>query len=283
MNAATIEKRQEDSGWSGKLELDFQWLRQGSVLTRNRHHGPLVLQRPLYPEGKEVCHGCILHPPGGVVGGDSLEIRMDVQQDSHALITTPGATKFYRSNGQMASQEQYLRVAKGASLEWLPQDAIFFPGAKARLNTRIELEEGARFMGWEILCLGLPVNGERFSKGQIQSGLSIYRAGRPLFLDRLVIGSESDLERATGLRNYPVSACFLVSNAGAEMLEMIRRCTIQEDDAVLGCSLLRGGLLVIRYLGHETFAAHGLFAEIWKLLRPEIMGRPASVPRIWAT
>ncbi len=283
MNAGKMEKMEEAAGWSGQLELDFQWLRQSSVLVRNRHRGPLVLQRPLYPEGQEVCHGCIIHPPGGVVGGDSLEIRVDVQQDSHALITTPGATKFYRSSGLLASQEQCLRVAKGGTLEWLPQDAIFFPGAKARLSTRIELEEGARFMGWEILCLGLPVNKKRFTGGQLQSSFSVHRAGKLIFLDRLSIGREPDLERVTGLRNYPVTASFVVTHARKEMLEVVRNCTLHEEDGLLGGTLLQGDLLLIRYLGHSTFAAHGLFAEMWSLLRPHILNRPACVPRIWAT
>lgn len=273
----------QDTGWRGTLDLDFQWLRQGSVLTRNRHQGPLLLQRPLYPEGKEVCHGCILHPPGGVVGGDSLELRVNVQQNSHALLTTPGATKFYRSSGPLATQTQHLHVAKDACLEWLPQDSIIFPGARASLSTRINLEEGARFMGWEILCLGLPVNNDQFTTGHLQSRLSLYRNGKPLFLDRLHCGKEEDLQRITGLRGYAVTASFIVSHGDEKMLEEIRKCILREDDALLGCTLLHGDLLLMRYLGNSTFAAHGLFAEIWAMLRPEIMGRTPCVPRIWAT
>lgn len=253
------------------------------MLVRNRHQGPLVLQRPLYPEGNGVCHGYILHPPGGVVGGDSLDIRVNVGENSHALLTTPGATKFYRSSGATATQKQLLRVAEGASLEWLPQDNIIFPGARTSLATRIELAEGARFMGWEILCLGLPVNNDRFSEGQLQSRLSLYRDGRPLLLDCLRVEGEADLDRIAGLRSYPVTASFLLSCGREKILDKIRGIRLHEDNGLLGCSLLAGDLLVVRYLGHSTFAAQGLFAEIWAMLRPAIMNRPVCVPRIWAT
>lgn len=282
MNAAA-ETCTGKSGWLGRLELGYEHNEGRTVLARNRHRGPLVLQRPLYPEGDAVCHSCILHPPGGVVGGDRLEIDVELKADSCACITTPGATKFYRSKGPLAVQKQQLRVADGACLEWLPQDAIIFPGARARLETRIDLDPLALFMGWEIICLGLPVNGERFVSGTFQSRINLYRAGRLLFRDQLPVKSEQDLRRPSGLRNYPVTATFLVSSATEELLDIIREIPATEEDALTAATLLRHDLIVIRYLGYSTFAAQGYFAKIWSRLRPEILRRTACTPRIWAT
>ncbi len=273
----------EHSGWTGHLQLEFEKLRNHTVLIRNLHNGPLVVQHPLYPEGKDICHTCILHPPGGVVGGDRLEIDATVKKNGAALITTPGATKFYRSGGRLAIQQQRLTVQSGASLEWFPQDAIIFPGAKAEIETRIDLSSGATFMGWEILCLGLPVNRKRFTKGTLRTRLSIYREEKIRFMDQLRIQNKKDLDRPTGLRGFPVTATFISSNGHSDMLAGVRDIVPKEQEAITGATLLHNELLIIRYLGYSTFAAQALFAEIWALLRPQTLQKTACAPRIWAT
>ncbi|MBU1232511.1 MAG: urease accessory protein UreD [Proteobacteria bacterium] len=268
-------------GWSACLQLEFALRRERTVLVRNRHSGPLVVQRPLYPEGG-VCHTCILHPPGGVVGGDRLEIDVLAEKDTATLITTPGATKFYRSDAKKVVQKQHVTVRDGAILEWFPQDSILFPGADAEISTRIDLAPKARFMGWEILCLGLPVNGEVFSSGRLLTSLVIYRHNTPLLIDRLRVTSSTDLERCAGLRGFPVIATFVATACTTEMLAPLRSLVPQEKKALYGVTLM-DDLLVARYLGRSTFAAQGLFTQIWKTLRPKIVGKSACPPRIWAT
>jgi len=268
-------------GWTACLELEYELRQERTVLTRNRHSGPLVVQRPLYPE-EDVCHTCILHPPGGVVGGDYLEIDILAKQNSRTLLTTPGATKFYRSKEKKAVQEQRIKVDDAAVLEWFPQDNILFPGADAEISTRVDLAPEAIFMGWEILCLGLPVNRKRFTSGRVQTIFSIHRSGIPLFVDRLRIEKEKDLDRAAGLRGFPVVATFIATHALDNMLQPLRSLASREEKALYGVTLL-DDLLVVRYLGFSTFAAQALFTEIWRVLRPEITGREACAPRIWAT
>lgn len=284
MNApATHYKLNRDPGWTGHLQLEFERIQEKTFLSHNLHKGPLVVQRPLYPEGPDVCHTCILHPPGGVVGGDRLVIDATVKKDASVLLTTPGATKFYRSGGRLAKQKQHLKVAAGANLEWFPQDTIVFPGADAVIETRIDLTATATFMGWEILCLGLPVNKKLFTKGQLQTRLSLYREDTILFLDQLRVNNKQDLSRPTGLRGFPVTATFISTNGNSDILSTIRELAPEEQDAMLGATLLHNELLIIRYLGYSTFAAHALFAEIWALIRPQIINKNACAPRIWAT
>src|SRR3569623_3774405 len=137
--------------WQARRELCFAIRGGRSTVTSRRQHGPLRVQRPFFPEGAGVCHIYVLHPPGGVVGGDELEIDVAVRAGAHALITAPAAGKFYRRAGAPARQPQLLRVAAAAALEWLPRENIVFDGARAELCTRVELAEGARFIGWEIM------------------------------------------------------------------------------------------------------------------------------------
>ncbi len=114
-------------GWQATLDLRFQQAGGKTVLASAQHVGPLTVQRPFYPE-EETCHLYLLHPPGGIVGGDELTISAHLAPGCHTLITMPGASKFYRSSGAQALVRQQLTLAPQATLEWLPQDAIFFPG-----------------------------------------------------------------------------------------------------------------------------------------------------------
>src|SRR5262249_52335552 len=151
-----------------------------TVLAERRHDGPLVVQKPLYPEGPDVCHAIVVHPPGGIAGGDQLSLRAAIDNGSHALLTTPGAGKWYRSAGPMAQQSLAFDVR--GTLEWLPRETIVFDGALAELDTRIELAEGARFIGWEVVCLGRRGSGERFRRGRLKLSTHIGREARTVYI-----------------------------------------------------------------------------------------------------
>ena len=192
---------EDQSGWHASLHLGFEPRGGRTVLATRRQRGPLAVQRAFYPEG-DICHLYLLHPPGGVVGGDRLDIDVGVADGAHALITTPGASKFYRSAGPEARQHQRLTVGDGGTLEWFPQENILFPGANLRTGTDIDLSGNARFLGWEILSLGRPVISERFEHGSADLGLRVQRDGQPILIDRLRLGSKPDLDGLSGLRGY---------------------------------------------------------------------------------
>ena len=248
------------------------------MLTHRSQRGPLAVQRPFYPEG-EVCHVYVLHPPGGVVGGDSLQIQAEVSPGAHALVTTPGATKFYLSAGDMARQTQTLRVASGAGLEWLPQENIFFPGALTRLSTQIELSDGARFIGWEIQCLGRPAIDERFGSGHVDLELRLASDQTPLLLDRLRV-SANNLYGAAGLRGLPVTATLLATPSGPMELERVRG--LLGEARTVGATLI-DRLLVVRYLGPSTEQCRDVFTRVWAAIRPSVVERAPCPPRIWST
>ena len=266
------------NGWQAELNLQFACQGSKTVLVRRQQFGPLAVQRPFYPEG-DVCHAYVLHPPGGVVGGDQLQLNVQIEHGAHALLTTPGATKFYRSAGLQAVQQQRFQVNEGC-LEWLPQETILFPAAYAQIHTRVDLTPEARYLGWEINCLGRPVISERFNPGQALFKTALYRQGKPLYLDRLAVNHPQDLDAAAGLRAQPVVATLLATNAQISTLEKAREWCNPDKQA--GATLFNG-VLVVRYLGNSTAQAHHLFRHIWQAIRPEIVGRAASMPRIWNT
>jgi urease accessory protein len=266
--------------WQAGIELGFEVRAGRTLLSHRARFGPLAVQRPFYPEG-DLCHVYLLHPPGGVAGGDRLTIQAEAATGAAALITTPGAGKFYRSAGPRAGQTVNLRIAEDASLEWLPQENILFPGADIELVTHIELAATARFIGWEIHCLGLPANGERFTHGRASFSCHIERAGQPLLIERLLIESAADLQGLAGLRGHPVVASLYATCDDENLIEQCRD-NLGNHTGEIGLTLL-DGLLVVRLLADSTSTARALLVKIWGLLRPRILEREAVLPRIWHT
>ena len=283
MNLTAQQMHPEDrgeSGWLASIQLRFARTAEKTLLRERHHRGPLKVQRPFYPEG-EPCHVYLLHPPGGVAGGDELRIDVDLEPGAHALLTTPGATKFYRSAGLLACQRQTLRV-DGGTLEWLPQENILFPGARLHLDTCIRLDADARYMGWEVHCLGRPVIGEDFDPGEANFRMALYRGDKPLLLDRWRVNGKRDLQGAASLRNHPVVGTWLASNADRTLLERARESVLRPTHGEIGLTMLED-LLVARYLGDSTEEARRLFHSLWQTMRPLLLGRDACPPRIWAT
>ena len=275
------------SSWQASLDLRFA-LRAagtGTVLAERRHRGPLRVQKPLFPEGPNLCHAIVLHPPAGIAGGDQLHIGIQVEAGAQALLTTPGAGKWYRSAGPWAEQAVNIAVGAGGTAEWLPQESIVFDGAQARMRTAIDLAPGARFLGVETICFGRRASGEIFERGTLRLSTDIRLAGKLLWCERGEIAGGSPLMHSPiGLAGY--SVCSTVLAAGidikSEALAACRQVAADEPGAQCGVSALPE-LFVGRYLGHSTEAARHWFVELWQHLRPILIGRPAAVPRIWNT
>jgi len=268
-------------GWLGRLELGFEVRAGRTVLAHKRQLGPLTVQRLFYPEG-DGCQLYLLHPPGGLVGGDRIEIGLDVAAGASVLVTAPGATKFYRSSGAAVTVQQDLRIATGGLLEWLPQENILFPGAQARTRTSVELAGDAHFIGWEIHSLGQPVIGERFEPGTADLEFGLHRDGRPILKDRLRVGTGRDLDGPSGLRGFPVCGTFVATGVGPENLETAWATISNEQDRPAGLTLIED-LLVARCLAPDVESVNRIFRSLWGILRPQLLGRDVCPPRIWST
>lgn len=273
------------STWHARLSLGFQRREAATILARREHVGPLRIQKALYPEGEAVCHAIVLHPPSGIVGGDELEIDVTVGQGAHALLTTPGAGKWYRSAGAWASQRLGFAVEAQGVLEWLPQETIVFDAARAAMRSSIELADEARFIGMEVLCLGRRASGEQFTEGAVRLDTRVRRAGRPVWLERgLLEGGSGLLDASAGLAGFSVSGTFLAVGPGIEpgLLTACRDIPVHEAGARHGITALPE-IWVARYLGHSSEAARQWFVALWQTLRPALIGREAQLPRIWNT
>lgn len=266
------------NSWEAELTLGFAHRADKTVLVRREHRGPLNVQRPFYPEGG-VCHVYLLHPPGGVVAGDRLNIEAEAETGARALITTPAAGKFYRSGGGVARQNVDLTIAGNASLEWLPQETIVYDGARLRSNTRIELAEDSSFVGWEVLALGRPAAGEGFDTGSATLNWRISRAGRLFYIERLQL--DADAFRARwGLHGHSASGTLFACPTAPQHLSAVQQLIGDQMDK--GVTRI-DDLLICRALDHRADRLRQFFEEVWALLREDIVGHKICAPRIWAT
>ena len=275
-------------GWHGHLQLDYT--RRGErTIALDRHHGPLRVLQRLYPEGDAVCHQVLVHPPGGVVGGDVLELDATLAPGCHALITTPGATRFYRSAGPLAVQQVSATLADGSRLEWLPLEAIAYRRCQVENRLRFNLAPGAQMIGWDVLALGLPAAGETFDQGQFLQQLSLpglwLERGRINGADRLLMDSP------LGLAGHSVIATLWLADGqplGRERSEGL----IDSARALINASALTTTagvtapdprLLVLRTLGHRVEPVMALLQAVWAAWRLQHWGLGPCAPRVWRT
>ena len=272
-------------GWRAELALRFTRRDSATVLSERRHSGPLRVQKALYPEGESVCHAIVLHPPAGIAGGDELAIQLTLDAQAHALLTTPGAAKWYRSAGPWASQHCRFDVAAGACLEWLPQETIFFNGCRAAIHNEVRLAAGARYLAWDVWCLGRSASGERYTQGALHNRSEIYLGDDLLWCEQAQLtGGSSLMDSPIGLAGR--SVCVTLYAAGTDiesaLLAACRALIPAESTALSGITTLPN-LVVARYLGDSAEAARHWLFELWCLLRPVFAGRAAVPPRIWST
>lgn len=278
--------RSRAEGWQAELALGFERRAHQTVLRDVSHRGPLRVQRPFYPERDGTCHVYVLHPPGGVVGGDELTVRVRGRDAGRALVTTPGATKLYKSGGQRAELRQTFALEDAFCFEWLPQETIAFEGARASLSTHVKLAVDASYAGWEVLCLGRPAAGERFASGQLRMTYTLERAGKLLWVERARFdGGDAALTAPWGLSGRPVVGTFVVAPAVApdeSWVEAVRAAVKPSEPHSFAVTLLTG-VLVLRYLGSHAHEASALFRQAWGVLRPRYARAAAVPPRIWHT
>jgi urease accessory protein len=259
-------------------------------LVRNQHTGPLRVQKLLYPERAAVAHTLLLHPPGGLAGGDELVIDLMLAPGSEVLATTPGATKWYHGERGTACQSTTLKIAADACLEWMPQESILFDGADARQSLVVELHRDARMFGWDIVQLGSVAATLPWQQGRWRQRVQLIRDSQERWREQVDMAANDPLRNSPlGLAGHSVLATAWAAapnlrDGGEELIDMLRECAAQFP-LPCGISWLPAPteLLMIRVLGHDCALVRELLESLWTRLRPRVSGHIAVKPRIWST
>ena len=272
--------------WTAQLSLDYQ-CRQGRTVLHHEHNGPLRILKSLYPEGESVCHNVIVHPPGGLVGGDELDIRVRVDAGAHGLISTPGATRFYATDDAPATQRVTLALEPGARLEWLPLESIAYPGCRASNLWRAELAGDAELLAWDVCALGLPAAGQAFTSGHFHQRLEI----PGLWLEQATMDARDTrlMDSPLGLAGQRCLGTMVLASGQAlvrerrERLLEVARDTLQALPATVmaGATSPNPNMIVIRAVAPVVEPLMAGLQRVWASLRSAAWQLEAPAPRIW--
>ncbi len=273
--------------WHASLQLDYT-NESSRTVARFRHDGPLRILQSLYPEGDAVCHNVLVHPPGGLVGGDTLAIDIRVGAGSHGLVTTPGASRFYRSDGELALQRTRIALAPGARLEWLPLEAICYSGCRAENHITIAPEPGAELIGWDLTALGLPHADQPFEHGTLLQHIEVpgvwRERGRIDATDCRLLQSPIGLAGRRCVASLFFVAGSPIARARRDALLDIAR-TLSDGHPLRdssGSTSPQPGVIVLRVLAPVVEPAMHLLRQVWLAWRAEAWALQAAPPRIWA-
>ncbi len=275
------------STWRARLDVEVLRTADGTRLGRRRHEGPLRIQRPFFPEGRDVLHLYLLHPPGGVVGGDELQTVIDVRPYAHAVMTTPAAQKLYRSSGSTSQIRSELRVESDGCLEWLPAETIVYDGAMCQAECHIDLAPSATFIGWEIVGLGRPASHSLFDSGRVSFGTELCIGGQLELKERVRIEGGSSILRASwGLNDCTCFGSLICASPKTKELRALEQQTSEVLEKLGGVHYGVTGFdrfVVLRAQGARINDVTGALTAVWKVARPLLLGQVAHEPRIWST
>jgi urease accessory protein len=273
--------------WHASLRLDYAH-EGGRSVARFRHDGPLRILQSLYPEGEGICHNVLVHPPGGLVGGDTLQVRVSGAEGSHGLVTTPGASRFYRSEGEVALQDVHITLQAGARLEWLPLEALYYSGCKAHNRLLMDLAPGAELLGWDVAALGLPQANQPFVRGSVLQHIELQGA----WLERGRIAAEDSrlLDGPLGLAGHRCLASLFIA-CGSEIARPRREALLEAARAVIepsalcqtaGATAPGPQVLIVRVLAPLVEPAMQLLKAVRAAWRPLLWRENGADPRGWA-
>jgi urease accessory protein len=286
------------SQWLASLALQLGHSVYGTQLTKTKRCGPLTIQKAFYPEGRDCAHLYLLHPPAGIVSGDELRISIEVQQNAHTLVTTPGANRFYRARTDLSigdpkqTQITHISLEAGAKCEHFPLETLVYNQASGVNNVEVKLHSSSVYCGWDITCLGLPSSNADFTSGRFTQLNTLYCDDILIYHDKVLIEPESNIQHhAAGLASHSVFGTFLAfapndqvnKQQRAKLIEQLRAVIDEHNASSLVSITDIRQLLVMRYLGHQAQQCKHLFIELWKLVRPLYIGKQGVQPRIWFT
>lgn len=269
----------KNKNWTGQLELGFSLKEGRSILSKCNHSGPFLVQRSFYSrDDLSTPHVYLLHPSGGLVGGDRLVLFTHLEPGSCALLTTPGSSKFYSTNGMYALQEYTFNLQKNSILEWIPQSSIFFSKTKAKIKTIFNLEEGSKIIAFEMLCFQntrLHSNPE-----EVDNFLQVVLPSSVGLRDRFRV---NELDYMSKLNGFQISALFFAVPSDEVILKKVRKLMKSMLNTYIGGATLLDELLIVKLLGNNNQKLNELLHSMWSVARLNIIGKKSVIPRIWFT
>ena len=146
----------------GVLRLEFA-SREGVTEIADRYkQAPLQVQKVLHPHPAlpGMAWVYIITVTGGIVQGDRLETQIVARDGAQVHLTTPAATKIYRSPAALSTHRLRIHAEAGAYVEYLPEPVIPFADSRFLEEVTLVANPTATLVYGSILSPGRVAMGE---------------------------------------------------------------------------------------------------------------------------
>jgi urease accessory protein len=260
-------------GRDGTLSLRVERRGAATVLAASRFTLPLQVLTPLALDGAALVVS-MLNPTGAVLAGDRLRIDVEAEAGAHVLLTTPSATKVYRSDGPVAEQDVTLTVGAGAIVEWVPDHTIPFEGAAFRQRLQARVGPDATFLAVDAFAAGRVARGERWRFRRLDSALEVADDAGWIVYDRFTLSGEGEW---AGL-GYAEGAAYFATIVAVtpapvdDLVAAVRGAGELLDGARVGVGRLRRRGVLVRCLADSAPALADAVEGVWRRLRTVSVG-----------
>jgi urease accessory protein len=270
------ERIPERVGRDGFLRLRFARRGKSTILAQSRFSLPLQALTPLtLADGASYL--MLLNPTGGVLGGDHLVTDIVQEAETHVCLTTPSATRIYRTAEKPAILETVIRLGEGATLEYFPDHVIPHSGSALRQSLRIEMARGSRSIIIDSMASGRVAHGERWSFTEMDSRTEVFARGRPTYISRAkIVPATNRPDRLGWIEEFDYLSCMgLFADEFTRWKEV---AAAMNDELKLvpnvrgAASLLSKGGCVVRFLARSASDMTVANKKLWDAARGQIAG-----------
>lgn len=157
-----------------------------SSLTRARSCNPLKLLSPRTRGPSVWVYSSSFG--GGYVAGDSVQITLQVEENSRCFFGTQASTKVYRNPGlNPCRQSLRARINQGALLVLAPDPIQCFAGAQYEQTQSFQLAQGGSLVLVDWMSAGRAARGERWAFTRFHSRNEVRVEDKPVLLDSLLL------------------------------------------------------------------------------------------------
>jgi urease accessory protein len=266
----------ERVGRDGFLRLRFARRGASTILAQSRFSLPLQALTPLtLADG--VSYLMLLNPTGGVLGGDHLVTEIVQEAGTHVCLTTPSATRIYRTAAKPAVLETVIHLGEEATLEYLPDHIIPHAGSALRQSLRIEMARGSRAIFLDSMASGRVAHGERWSFTEMDSRTEVHVCGRPAYIHRArIVPAEKRPDRPGWMEEFDYMTCMALFADGFTRWNEVSAALNEELKSVSnvrgGASLLSRDGCVARFLARSASDMTRTNKKIWDAARDHVAG-----------
>jgi urease accessory protein len=272
------ERNPDRVGRDGFLRLRFARSGESTILAQSRFSLPLQALTPLtLADGASYL--MLLNPTGGVLGGDHLITEIVQEAGTHVCLTTPSATRIYRTAEKPAILETAIHLDEGATLEYFPDHVIPHAGAALRQSLRVEMARGCRAILLDSMASGRVAHGERWSFTEMDSRTEVHLCGRPAYINRTRITPTTKRPNRPGwMEEFDYMSFMGLFADGFTRWKEVSAAMNEELKIVPnvrgGTTLLSWGGCVMRFLATSASDMTLANKKLWDVAREQVAGLP---------